>query len=1221
MANKWTDQQIQAIEARDSDLLIAAAAGSGKTAVLVERIITRIIKEEQEIDRLLVVTFTKAAASEMSQRIGAAIAKELETAPNNLHLQNQMAFLPRADIKTIHAFCLQVIKEYYHILEIDPAVRTADPAEIKLLQKEVLEELFENLYAEETNQWFFDLLETFSASTKDTPLRELVLDTYTFAQGSPRPEALLEEMAEGFYLEEGKTVDDCLWFPMIRQGAETALEYAVYQLQKAYFMADEGEFGGYNKLLKNEVAMLKNLQEALQRPYADWRLAYIAIDFARLPAYRGQEKERAERIKALRNEAKDAVKKLGEVYFAYSPEHQAELVRKLYPIAKSLFRLTKLFMEAFAAAKREKNIIDFNDYEHFALKVLLNEDGTPTAAAEELRQRYDEIMIDEYQDSNIVQELVLAAVSGESVGQNNRFMVGDVKQSIYRFRQAMPELFNAKYQRYPATEGGRERKIILSKNFRSRKNILDGVNFIFRQIMQRDFGDIAYDAEAALYEGAPFPPCKGPHGGANEILLIETAEQAGSELSEELQELDRRQVEATAIAARVRELMDRGYQVLDKKTGEYRPLRYGDIAILLRSMKNWGSVLDDVFGREGMPYYAETAEGYFDVPEVETMLHILRLIDNPRQDIPLLSILHSPIYGLSADELMQVRLGGGKGAYYDCMHLYLQEGEKEELRGKLSAFFGDLESWRSQMRDLSLHELLRLLYRETGYYDYLGMTAGGTLRQANLRLLLEKAEQYEKGSHKGLFYFIRYVEDMKTAEAETASAKLPTESEERIHVMTIHKSKGLEFPVVFVSDMGKNFNEMDSRNAVIFHQKWGCGMDYTDIEKRVVYRTLAKRALAEAIKEENLAEEIRVLYVALTRAKEKLILTGTVKDFGKAFWKWNATADCDTENLPVSRLRRARSYLDWVMPAYLRHPAGFELPWEWEWELEFDEREAFSFSGECSRWELFLFNKEDVLKETAKEQKQAEEQKNYFEGWESPKEMTEQRQAVFRILSWQYPYGKETKLPAKLSISEIKRKYQEEMTGEVVAAAPKEIKLPNWEEKAAVHGAQLGTAMHTFLEEADLRQEYDPEKIEALAAELVQKGRLTAEEAKALRRKELLQFFRSGLAQRMRKADHIETERTFSLLMQPKELFFGKAYQDVTDQILVNGIIDCYFIENNEVILLDYKSDRVYDEEELKGRYHIQLNLYRIALERALGLTVKETYLYSFAMGRAIPLD
>lgn len=1221
MANKWTDQQIQAIEARGSDLLIAAAAGSGKTAVLVERIITRIIEEEQEIDRLLVVTFTKAAASEMSQRIGAAIAKQLESDPNNLHLQKQMAFLPRADIRTIHAFCLQVIKEYYHILEIDPAVRTADPAEIKLLQKEVLDELFENLYAEETNQWFFDLLETFSTATKDAPLRELVLDTYTFAMGSPHPEALLDEMAESFSLEEGKTVDDCVWFPMIRQGVETALEYAVYQLQKAYFLVDEGEFGGYYKLLKNEVAMLKNLQDALQRPYAYWRLAYLAIDFARLPAYRGQEKERAERIKALRNEAKDAIKKLGEVYFAYSPEHQAELVRKMHPIAQGLFDLTKQFMDAFAAAKREKNIIDFNDYEHFALKVLLNKDGTPTAAAEELRRRYDEIMIDEYQDSNIVQELVLSAVSGESIGENNRFMVGDVKQSIYRFRQAMPELFNAKYQRYPSTKGWKERKIVLSRNFRSRKNILDGVNFIFRQIMQRDLGDIDYDGEAALYEGAPFPPCQGPHGGANEILLIETAEQEDSALSEELQEMDRRQVEATVLAARIRELLDSGYQVLDKKTGDYRPLRYGDIAILLRTMKNWGSVLEDVFGREGMPYYAETAEGYFDVPEVETMLHILRLIDNPRQDIPLISILHSPIYGFSADGLMQVRLGGGKGAFYDCMHLYLQEGENEELRGRLSAFFGDLESWRRQARDLSLHELLRLLYRETGYYDYLGMTAGGALRQANLQLLLEKAEQYEKGSHKGLFYFVRYVEDMKTAEAETSSAKLPTESEDRIHVMTIHKSKGLEFPVVFVSDMGKNFNEMDARSAVIFHQKWGCGMDYTDIEKRVVYRTLAKRALAEAIRDENLAEEIRVLYVALTRAKEKLILTGTVKDFGKAFWKWNDTADCQTELLPVSRLRRARSYFDWVMPAILRHPAGAAAAETFREEAVLDGAEPFCFAEEPSLWDIRLWHREDALQGISQEEKKAEEQKHFFTGWESPKILTEQRESVYRILSWQYPYGKETKLPSKLSISEIKRKYQEEMTGEVVVSTPKEIKLPDWEEKTTVRGAQLGTAMHTFMEEADLRQEYDGAKIEALAAELVEKGRLTAEEAKALRKKELLRFFQSELAQRLRKADSIETERTFSLLMQPKELFFGEAYRDVADQILVNGIIDCFFIENDEIVLLDYKSDKVYDEEELKGRYHIQLELYRIALERALGLPVKETYLYSFAMGRAISLE
>ena len=1215
MANKWTEQQRQAIEARGSDLLISAAAGSGKTAVLVERVITKIIEEEQDISRLLVVTFTNAAAAEMRQRIGAAIAKKLENDPGNIHLQSQMALLARADIKTIHAFCLQVIKEYYHVLEIDPAVRTADPAEVALLQKEVLEEVFETLYAEEKNEWFLNLLETFTTSTKDDKLKELVLNAYEYAQGASDPVKMLAEMVDGFALEEDQSIDHCKWFSFIRDGVQNQVSYALYQLEKAFTLSDGGEFEGYHKFLEKEVQMVKNLQDALDGPYQDWRLAYIAVDFGRLPAYRGGEKEMAEVIKELRNDAKDSIKKVGEVYFAYSAEMQADLIRRLHPIADALAKVTNRFMDAFAAAKKEKNIIDFNDYEHFALRVLLDADGNPTQAAKELRQRYDEIMIDEYQDSNIVQEMVLSAVSGEAEGENNRFMVGDVKQSIYRFRQAMPEIFNEKYLRYSAEEGGKERKIILSENFRSRKNVLDGINFIFRQIMCRDFGDIDYDAEAALYAGMEFPDCAEPHGGANEILLIETKENEDSELSEELQEMDRRQVEATAIAQRIKGLMESGYHVLDKKTGEYRPLQYGDIAILLRTMKNWSSVLEDVFGREGLPFYAETAAGYYSVPEVETVLQLLQLIDNPRQDIPLLSILHSPIYSMTADELMQIRLSGGKGSYYDCLQQYLEEGECEDLRGRISAFLGDIDFWRRQNRDLSLHELLRMLYRETGYYDYLGMTAGGALRQANLRLLLDKAEQYEKGSHKGLFYFIRYVEDMKTAEVEQSSAKLQDDSAEHIRIMTIHKSKGLEFPVVFVADMGKAFNEMDARAQVIFHQKWGIGMDWMDLEKRVSYRTLSKMALADAIRMESLAEEIRVLYVAMTRAKEKLILTGTTKNLEKSLWKWSQAAESKGATLPLFRLRRAKTYFDWVMPAYLRHPACAVTPEAWEVYDEID----FRFGEEMSQWHFAVRTKEEVLKTIDEEQKLAEEQKDYFEGWENPGEMTAEREEVFRILSWQYPYGLETKLPAKLSISEIKRKYQEEMSGEVQTAL-RSIRLPEKQEKKGLTGAQIGTAMHTVLEECDLRKEYDRESLEELIDALVKQGRLTEEEAKAIRRKELLQFFRSDLAKRLRQAEYIETERTFSLLMQPKELFFGKAYENVTDAILVNGIIDCYFVENGTVILLDYKSDRIYDEEEFRERYCIQLQMYKLALERALGLPVREAYIYSLAMGKEILL-
>ena len=782
---KWTKEQLQAIEARGGDLLVSAAAGSGKTAVLVERIIRRITAAEapMDIDRLLVVTFTKAAASEMSQRIGGAIAKKLEQEPQNLHLQNQLTLLARADIKTIHAFCLQTIREYYHLLDIDPAVRTGDPGEVKLLQQEVLEDYFEELYQEE-NEAFFLLLETFGEETGDSRLKDLLLQLYTFAQGDPYPEALLSRMAEEFHLGAAETVDSCKWFPLIREGIKGNVLFAKELLERAIALAASTTgFEAYLECLEREREGMVRLEASLKDGYARWHMAFVEMEFQRLPGYRGEEKELAEAIKALRNEAKDVYHKLGETYFSFSEEMQGELLRALYPVAKALANMVSGFLSRFQEAKKEKLMIDFHDYEHFCLEILVEPGSTaehivPTNAAKELQARYDEIMIDEYQDSNMVQEMILSAVSGESAGKNNRFMVGDIKQSIYRFRLAMPQLFHEKYRTYSPEEGGKQRKIILSKNFRSRKNVLEGANFLFRQLMSLEFGDVEYNDEAALYPGASFPEFAGPHGGANEVLLVESQAALEEEGLEELEELNRRQLEAMAIAEKIREMMEQGYCVVEQEA--YRPLEYRDIAILLRSMKNWGTVLEEVFGQAGIPYYAETAEGYYDVPEVDTVLNLLRLLDNPRQDIPLISILHSPLYGLSADALMQMRLCGGDGLFFDCIGGYLERGAEDAIKETLMEFMEDYEKWREQIKELSLHELLRYLYEESGYYDFLGMAPGGGLRQANLRLLLEKAEQFEKGSRKGLFYFIRYVEDMKTAEAESSSAKLQSEGENLI---------------------------------------------------------------------------------------------------------------------------------------------------------------------------------------------------------------------------------------------------------------------------------------------------------------------------------------------------------------------------------------------------------------------------------------------------------
>ncbi|WP_352400030.1 helicase-exonuclease AddAB subunit AddA [Anaerotignum sp.] len=1222
--SRWTNEQLQAIEARGCDLLVSAAAGSGKTAVLVERIIRRITTDTPpaDIDRLLVVTFTSAAASEMSQRIGTAIVRKLELEPDNLHLQNQLTLLARADIKTIHSFCLQIIREYYHLLDIDPAVRTGDPAEVKLLQQEVLDDYFEELYQEQENNTFFMLLETFGEDTGDSRLKDLVLQLYTFAQGYSEPLELLEEMAEQFNLREDETVDSCVWISFIRQGIKDHVAYARNLLEKAMKLASSTSgFEAYLECLEKESQAMEELEEALINGYAQWHMAYVHTDFPRLPAYRGEDKELAEQIKVLRNEAKDLRNKLGETYFCFGEERQGQFIRSLYPVAKGLAEVVRGFIVRFGEAKKEKLMIDFHDYEHFCMQILVEKGSTvdhviPTMAAKEIQKRYDEIMIDEYQDSNMVQEMILAAVSGQGNGNNNRFMVGDVKQSIYRFRLAMPQIFNSKYLTYPIKQGDKSRKIILSKNFRSRENVLDGVNFLFRQLMSLEFGDVDYNDETALYPGAVFTKTQKLHGGENEVILVESDSLLDEEM-DELEDLNRRQLEAMAIASKIKELMESGYCVVDKESGEYRPVEYGDIAILLRSMKNWGAVLDDTFGQEGIPYYAETAEGYYDVAEVDTVLNLLRLLDNPRQDIPLLSVLHSPLYGLSADDLMQMRLTGGNGLFFDCIEGYLSQGKDGELKDKLLHFSKDLAKWRKQVKELTLHELLRYLYEESGYYDYVGMTAGGGLRQANLRLLLEKAEQFEKGSHKGLFYFVRYVEDIKTAQAESSSAKLQGEAANVVRVMTIHKSKGLEFPVVFVADTGKQFNEMDIRSTVLTHQQWGFGMDYKDLESRAVYRTLSKTALAEAIRLENLSEELRVLYVALTRAKEKLILTGAVKDLEKSIKKWGVVADTNQGRLSVFRLRRSKNYLDWIMPALLRHPLAKEIRDQYELSHDISNK---LFSQESSSWTFTFKSRGDLLLQVVEEKAELEAQENYFASWDTEEDYSGKKSEIQRLLEWQYPHFAATDLPSKISISEVKRKYIEEITGERDMPVI-DLKLPKIiKEEIPLTPAEIGTAMHAVLESANLRMEYDEIKLNGLINMLLEKGKLSEKEVTALRKEELLGFFTSPLAKRIRESDAMEKERPFAMLMAAKDLHMGKEYKDVDDTILINGIIDCYFIEGDNIVLVDYKSDRLFQEDAFRKRYEIQLKLYQVALERSLSKKVTEVYIYSLAMGKEILL-
>ncbi len=1214
--NRWTKEQSLAITERNCDLLISAAAGSGKTAVLVERIIGRIANDKMDVDRLLVVTYTNAAAAEMSERIGSALAKKLEAEPENIHLQNQLTLLGRADIKTIHAFCLQVIREYYHILEIDPATRTADPTEVKLLQKEVLADYFEERYAQE-DEGFFVLLETFGEDTKDNRLQELVLQLYEFVQGYPNPKKLLETMADKFLLQEGETIDHCPWISLIREGVLGHVELAEFLLEQSMKLASStAGMDGYLECLEREAEAVEALKESLFGVYMDWHKAYVSIDFQRLPAYRGDDKDIAERIKNMRNEAKETIKKLGETFFCYDADMQTELVAALYPVVRDLGQLVIGFMDAFAQAKKDKLILDFHDYEHFCLRVLVDPQSTlqeiiPTEAGMEMQMRYDEIMIDEYQDSNMVQEMILSSVSKERVGENNRFMVGDVKQSIYRFRLAMPELFNGKYNTYPFGSGGKTQKIVLSKNFRSRKNVLDGINFICKQIMSADFGDVEYNEEVALYAGATFPETEEFHGGANEVILVEKEVAEEYDLPEEWKDLGAKQLEAMAISKRIEELISSGYHVFDGKNGTYRPVEYGDIVVLFRAVKSWVPVLEDVFGMSGIPFYAESSGGHFDVVEVETILQLLRVLDNPRQDIPLLAVLFSPLYGMTADEMIMLRQIEPKGLFFECLLAYMENGKNEELGRKIAKFYEDLMCWRGKIKEVSLYELISYLYEVTGYYQYVGLTAGGDLRQANLQLLLERAEEYEKGSLKGLFYFIRYVEDLQMVEGENSTAKLQSAGENLVRVMTIHKSKGLEFPVVIVGGMGGQFNEMDLRKSVIAHQVWGMGLDYTNLEQRAIYRTLAKTALVESLRLENLSEEIRVLYVAMTRAKEKMILVGNVGNVEKAMEKWQMTGMNGKEKLPVYRLRRGRNYLDWVMPAILRHP---DVAAEKDYKGYFG---SSLFGGEPSAWAFSVYTHEDILECEIQKEVEQQEKADFFGDW-NVEETGEFAEAITQQYDWVYAYGEATKLVGKSSISDLKRKNMKTEQMEVPWGLHTVERLGIKKDGKKLTQAEIGTATHTVMQYLDLRKTYTKEELLQDVLQMVEMGALSKEEESVLRYEEILRFFQSDLAQELQQADRIECERPFAMLMPANEVYQDPKYQNVTDEILINGIVDCYYTVGENVVLVDYKSDRLYQTEEYKKRYQMQMDLYRIALEKGLGMAVSKAYIYSFALGQVI---
>lgn len=938
---KWTKEQFQAIKEKGSNTLVAAAAGSGKTAVLVERIIQKIINDKVNIDSILIVTFTNAAASEMRERILNAIYKKIEEVPDDENLQRQIVLLNKSNICTIHSFCLEVIRNNFYEINISPNFRIGDTAEIELLKQDVLEELFENKYMN-MDKDFLDLVNTYTGYRGDEPLKEIILKIYRYIQSSPFPEEWINEKVEMFNIEDiEQDFANTLWGKILLNSYKDSILEAKMGLKNVKMELEKNpELEKYYMAIGMDITNLEELEANLD----SWDKTYNLssnFSFTKWPVDRKITSNIKDEAKQKRDKINKKFKTEKDKMFQYSSKEANTDIKEMHKILENLKNIIIEFSNEFSKKKLERNIIDFNDIEHFALKILVkkDEDGNymPTEIAKKYMDKFTEIAIDEYQDSNLVQEYILSTISNGK----NIFMVGDVKQSIYKFRQARPELFLEKYNSYKLKENKTDNdnlKIQLFKNFRSRKNILDVTNIIFKDLMSRELGDIDYTEIEYLNLGADYkePEEKNfSYAGNAELDIINLKKEEIEEielvskdskydLDNEIQQEERIEntvLEAKYVAKRIKEIVNSDYKVYDRNTG-YRNVKYKDIVILLRSTAVQSPIYEKELSDLEIPVFSDSSSEYLNSIEIQTIMSVLRIIDNPMQDIPLVTVLRSSIGGFNDNELIKIRLADKYSNFYEAF-VQAKLHVDENLRNKIDSFLNKIDLWRDMQEYLPLDELIWKIYIDTGYYNYVGLMPNGSLRQANLKMLFEKAKQYESASFKGLFNFISFIEKLKLSSGDLSSAKIIGENEDVVRIMSIHKSKGLEFPIVFLSSSGKQFNMQDLNDNILLHQDIGFGPQYINYEERIEYTTLAKEAIKQKTKLESLSEELRVLYVALTRAKEKLIITGISKDAKKELKDKEELLNMYDKfegKIHPALVGKYNSYLDWIELVYLNNP-------------------------------------------------------------------------------------------------------------------------------------------------------------------------------------------------------------------------------------------------------------------------------------------------------------
>ena len=1269
---KWTKEQLEVIESRECNLLVAAAAGSGKTAVLVERIIQMITSRENpiDIDKLLVVTFTNAAASEMRERIGDAIGKALDENPENKHLQNQLVLLNKSSITTIHSFCLDVIKSNFHRINLDPNFRIGDQTECAILKQEAIEEVFEDLY-EERDEGFLNLVESYAERGGDKEVQDIILGIYSFAMASPEPKKWLIDSAERFNIDENFDFSQSIWARAILDTVKIEINGLCLNMERALKEVESiEELETFAEKLSVEYKKIADISQACNKSWDEAYKKMASMSFENYvkgvkriskdaPSYIKESKEKA---KTIRDKTKKSLESIVSATFNKDNDSIREEIKYLYNIVKPISSVVLRFEEEYSNKKREKGIIDFNDIEHFALNILTDVDEkgniVPSDIAVGYRNKFYEIFIDEYQDSNLVQEVLLKAVANTETP--NRFMVGDVKQSIYRFRQAKPELFLQKYNNYNDKKGSSHRKIMLYKNFRSREEVVDAVNYIFENIMNENIGEIEYTEKERLNLGANFnvdTDEKSIIGGATEIHLIQKDNKLDDDIIndkddrinnkeneiEEEEKLDNIQLEARMVGNIIKDLMKvnedgKIQKVYDKGIDGYRPVEFRDIVILLRATSAWAPVFADELMNMDIPTYADVGVGYFDTIEIKTILSLLQIIDNPMQDIPLISVLKSPIFGFTPEDLIDIRVQSKDKIFYEVLKSTAEydgftdsqnetESEfipSEECINKSKDFLIKLKEFKEKSMYMSTDEFIWYLYTRTGYYAYVGALPGGSQRQANLKVLFERAKQFEETSLKGIFNFVNFIEKLKKSSSDMGSAKTLGENANVVRIMSIHKSKGLEFPVVICSAMGKNFNTQDFKKSILYHHNLGYGPQFVDYERRISFPSIAKEALKSKINIENLSEEMRVLYVAFTRAKEKLIITGSTRNIQDSIKRWsNGIESLDT--ISQYEILKGKNFLDWIMPCVLRHRDLSNL-------LEEVGLDAVFNVEHNSKWYGKLWNKNDILVEK-KSDEEKESIEEILEKIDVNNPDSDYYGEIEEKLNYIYPYEFSTRKPATISVTEIKKiqnNYEEELINTIFeqkVILKKPLFIQNEEEREKISGTERGTIVHLVMEVLDLKNVSSVNDIKSQIRGFVSKGIITEKQASIVNPYKIYKFFASNIGKRMLNAEIINREKSIYAQVNMKDIYIYEKLINNDDKklydnesVMLRGIVDAYFEEDNQIVLVDYKTDFVNEENinQIIEKYKKQLDLYADIIETLTGKSVKEKCIYLFGVDEAV---